>query len=131
MRRFIGAVSVAGVLAVAAFAGAATGQHQRRAAGGRPRYVDPMGWSLEYPPTMYLESSGAQLRISVAEVTVASFPPAKAVSSGSTPTSSWLRVDPPLDAQGVFPADGVAFRIVNMEGGPGPRLIFRFGSPTS
>ncbi len=111
---------VAGVLAAVALAAAAAGQ--QGSAAGQPRYVDPAGWSLEYPATMYLESSSAHLRITVSEVTVASFQPVKAVSSGSTPNGGWLRVAPPLDTQGVFPADGVAFRIVRQEGGPLPRL---------
>src|SRR5205823_34189 len=86
------------------------------------RYVDSAGWSLAYPGTMQLERSGARLRIDVAEVTVASFAPRKAVRSGSTPDGAWLRVDPPRDSHGRFPSTGVAFRMLRQEGGPGPDL---------
>jgi hypothetical protein len=69
---------------------------------------------------MYLEHSHASLRIDVAEVTVASFAMRTAVHSGSTANGGWLRVDPPRDRHGRFPADGVAFRILRREGGPAP-----------
>jgi hypothetical protein len=56
----------------------------------------------------------------VREVTVASFAPRAAVRTGSTRSSSWLRVDPPTDAAGRFGSDHVAFRMVSREGGPAP-----------
>jgi hypothetical protein len=119
----VAAVWVTGVLAAAALAGAAAGQHDRGIpAGGPQRYVDPNGWSFTYPRTMNIESSSAQLRISESEVTAASFPALEAVHSGSTANTSWLRLDPPHNAQGVFPAGGVAFRIITIEGGPAPRV---------
>src|SRR5205823_12324575 len=40
--------------------------------------------------------------------------------SGSTANGGWLHVDPPRDRHGRFPVDGVAFRILRREGGPGP-----------
>jgi hypothetical protein len=125
MGRRVALVSVAGALvAVVVAAAAVAAGHRCRGieADGPQRYVDPAGWSLAYPHTMYIESSSAQLRISVAEVTIASFPPIAAVSSGRTATGAWLRVDPPRNEQGVFPADGVAFRILSREGGPMPKV---------
>jgi hypothetical protein len=71
---------------------------------------------------MQLERSGAQDRISVQEVTIASFAPRTAVRTGPTSDGSFVRIDPPRDAQGRFPADGVAFRLLAMEGGPPPDL---------
>jgi len=85
-------------------------------------YTDPAGWSLDYPESMFLERSGARLRVSISEVTVASFLPRTAVTSGSSSDGAWWRIDPPRDAQGGFPADGVAFRVENLEGGPLPNL---------
>jgi hypothetical protein len=90
------------------------------AATGERRYVDRLGWLVVYPPTMQLERSQASLRIDVSEVTVANFAMRRAVRSGATANGAWLRVDPPRDRQGAFPADGVAFRIVRREGGPAP-----------
>jgi hypothetical protein len=90
------------------------------ASGREGRYVDPVGWSLSYPRAMHLERSHASMRIDVSEVTVASFAMRRAVHSGSTANGGWLRVDPPHDRHGRFPADGVAFRILRREGGPGP-----------
>jgi hypothetical protein len=84
------------------------------------RYVDPLTWSFTYPSTMHLERSHAFLRISVAEVTVASFRMRAAVHSRETSSGGSLRVDPPRDRTGAFPADGVAFRISHREGGPAP-----------
>lgn len=109
---------------VAALAGAATAavaaSASQRVIAAEPRYVDPLGWSVTYPRTMYLEHSQASLRIDVVEVTVASFPMRRAVHTGSTGDGGWLRVDSPRNLQGAFPPDGVAFRILRREGGPGP-----------
>jgi hypothetical protein len=55
-------------------------------------------------------------------LTVASFEPRTAVVSGRSGDTAFIRVDPPLDAQGAFPSDGVAFRILRREGGPAPNL---------
>jgi hypothetical protein len=95
-----------------------------RPGSAEQRYVDRMGWSLTYPSTMHLERSHSQnlLMFDVFEVTVASFPPRTAVRSGSSHDGGWLRVYPPADPHGVFPADGVAFRIVRSVGGPAPRV---------
>ncbi len=112
--------SIAVALAIAAAAGAAG--HARSSDAQVQRYRDPGGWSLTYPESMFLERSSARLRVTISEVTVASFAPQPAVVSGRTGETAWIRVDPPLDAQGTFPADGVAFRIVRREGGPLPIL---------
>src|SRR5205823_4501086 len=59
-------------------------------------------------------------RISVSEVTIATFVPRRAVRTRSTQSDGWLKVDPPVDARGRFGAGDVAFRMVSQEGGPGP-----------
>jgi hypothetical protein len=86
------------------------------------RYVDRFGWSFSFPGGMFLERSGARLRVEVFEATVASFPMRRAVRTGSTRDGAWLRTYPPRDRQWAFPAGGVAFRIVRAEGGPGPNV---------
>jgi hypothetical protein len=88
---------------------------------GPQRYTDPAGWSLSYPRTMYLErsSSGPGLA-SFSEVTIASFPQRRAVHSGRTRDGGFVRIDPPLNANGAFPNDGVAVRMVAIAGGPAP-----------
>ncbi len=107
--------------ALVASASSATGHAAPDATAGQDRrYEDPAGWSLEYPESMVLERSGARLRVTVSEVTVASFEPRTAVASGRSGDTAWIRVDRPLDAQGEFPSDGIAFRIVRREGGPLP-----------
>jgi len=114
------------VLLLLAVAGC--GARAERDAGGRTapatlqRYTDEAGWSLEYPSDLYLERSQGHLRISVWETTVASFRPQPAIRSGSTPTSGWLRVDPPHDADGRYPREAVAFRLLQRAGGPAPAL---------
>ena len=60
------------------------------------------------------------MRIFVSEMTIATFRQRQAVHRGSTPTSGSLRVDPPADKNGHFPADGVAFRMSVISGGPAP-----------
>jgi len=108
------------VLAIVAAAGAPS--HARPSDTQERRYRDPAGWSLAYPETMSLERSSARLRVTIAEVTVASFAPRPAVVSGRTGETAWIRVDPPLDAHSEFPSDAVAFRIVRRAGGPVPIL---------
>ena len=85
---------------------------------GAERYVDQRGWSIDVPHGMYLERSGAELKVSIDEVTVASFPPRKGVHSFRSGRTSGFDLRPPRDAGGRFPTDGVALRIVYAEGGP-------------
>jgi hypothetical protein len=89
-------------------------------AGGAAGYTDPAGWSVQVPAGMHVERSRAHLRISVSEVTIASFVPRTAVRTHSTESGGWLRVDPPADARRRFGSDDVAFRMVSQEGGPVP-----------
>ena len=113
--------SIAFALAIVTAVGA-PGQAARASEAQERHYRDPAGWSLTYPVSMFLERSGAQLRVTVSEVTVASFEPRTAVVSGRSGDTAWIRVGRPLDGQGAFPADGVAFRILRREGGPAPNL---------
>ena len=103
--------------------GAAPGHAVLESGTQERNYRDPAGWSLTYPENMFLERSEARLRASILEVTVASFEPRTAVTSGSSAAGAWWRIDPPRDERGgVFPADGVAFRLERLEGGPAPVL---------
>lgn len=116
-----GLASIVFALAIAT-AGGAPGQAAHSSESQERPYRDPAGWSLAYPESMFLERSEARLRASVFEVTVASFEPRTAVTSGSSSDGAWWRIGPPRDGQGVFPADGVAFRMERLEGGPAPVL---------
>lgn len=117
----LGLASIVVALAIVVIPTAA-GQAVRSGGSHERHYRDPAGWSLAYPRTMFLERSGARLRVTFSEVTVASFEPRRAVVSGRTGDTAWIRVDPPRDARGEFPSEGVAFRIVRREGGPAPIL---------
>jgi hypothetical protein len=52
------------------------------------------------------------------EVTVANFAQQTAVVTGPTRDGGFIRVRPPLDHAGRFPADGVAFRMLLVDGPP-------------
>lgn len=83
-------------------------------------YTDSAGWSFAYPATTQLERSGAAMLASFSEVTVANLKQRRAVHSGRTRDGGFIYVDPPLNESGKFPVDGVAFRMVLVEGGPAP-----------
>jgi hypothetical protein len=98
-------------------------QHARAAAPTLRRYVDPAGWSLRYPSTMYLERSTSGPGLATfTEITVASFAQRRAVQSGRTRDGGYVAVRPPLDPQARFPLDGVAFRMLRIDGGPAGNL---------
>jgi hypothetical protein len=89
---------------ISACGGDAAGR--RAASTDARRYADPAGWSLAYPGTMHLERSGSGPgRASFSEVTIASFPQRAAVHAGKDRHGGFVRVDPPLDPGGAFPAD--------------------------
>ncbi len=94
------------------------------AVGAAHRYVDPLGWSLRYPSRMYVERSQSPryIRLDRFDVTVASFQLRDPIRAGSTTRSGWMRIDPPRDPHGSFPANGIAFRVMRSEGGPGPNV---------
>jgi len=82
-------------------------------------YRDQAGWSLRFPDWMHLERSQIGSRVQIHEVTVASFAPSRAIRSGSNAQGgTWIKIDPPRPSSGSFPADGVAFRVYRLEGGP-------------
>jgi hypothetical protein len=56
------------------------------------------------------------------EITVASFAQQRAVRSGRTRDGGYVTVRPPLDPQDRFPRDGVAFRMLVIDGGPAGNL---------
>ncbi len=74
---------------------------------------------MSYPRSLDLERShSAGGLASFAEVTVANFPQQRAVHQGQTRDGFYVRVDAPLDPEGVFPANGVAFRVSAVDGPP-------------
>jgi hypothetical protein len=114
---------VAGLLvgAVLAGCGAAAVDVHPTAVTGSSRYVDPQGWSLRYPSPLSLEhSTSGPGMATFTEVTVANFAQRSAVVTGRTHDGGFVLVRPPLDRAGRFPADGVAFRMLLVDGGPPP-----------
>jgi hypothetical protein len=104
------------------------------------RYSDRAGWSVTYPRTMRLERSGrSAILVSESEVTIANFRQRTAVHLTHSGGGTQIVVDPPLERNGRFPADGVAFRMFSFEGGPPglgqvpdsrlPILLSRFKPP--
>lgn len=88
---------------------------------GTARYVDSQGWSLRYPGSLLLERSPSGPGMATfTEVTVANFVQRRAVLTGRTRDGGFIRIRPPLDRSGRFPANGVAFRMLMVAGGPGP-----------
>jgi hypothetical protein len=71
---------------------------------------------------MRLERSKIVSFVYIHEVTVANFQPRRPIRSSSNAHGSSIGVDPPKPAHGGFPADGVAFRVFQLEGGPAPTL---------
>ena len=110
----------AGVV-VAGCGAAAVAIHPAAAVTSASRYVDPGGWSLPYPGSMSLErsTSGPGL-VTFTEVTVANFAQLRAVVGGRTRDGFHIGVRAPLDRAGRFPSDGVAFRMLLVDGGPAP-----------
>lgn len=102
-------------------AGAPHGPGRRGTASGPRVYRDPGGSRLRYPAAMTLEhaDSGPGM-VTFIETTVANFRQVPAIHSGPTHDGSFIRTDVPLDPQGRFPSDGVAFRIASRDGGPAP-----------
>jgi hypothetical protein len=83
--------------------------------------VDPQGWTLRYPSSLSLErSTSGPGMATFTEVTMANFAQRRAVVTGKTHDGGFIRVRPPLDRAGRFPADGVAFRMLLVDGGPAP-----------
>ncbi len=85
------------------------------------RYTDPQGWSMLYPNSLSLEHSTSGPGIATfTEITVANFSQQQAVVTGRTRNGGFILVRPPLDQAGRFPADGVAFRMLLVDGPPMP-----------
>jgi hypothetical protein len=84
---------------------------------------------------MYLErSTSGPGRATFTEITVASFAQQRAVHSGRTRDGGYVAVHPPFSSQGRFPRDGVAFRMLVIDGGPQGNLTVadsRFPVPLS
>jgi hypothetical protein len=91
-------------------------------------YTDPAGWTLTYPGGMHLERSG--IRSFVSEVTIASFVPSLGVVSWHSGSSGGFRLFPPVDREGRFPSDAIAFRLLDENGlippSPSPHSGSRF-----
>ena len=86
------------------------------------RYTDRLGWSFRYPASMHLERSKLVSRLSIHEVTVANFEARRPIHTTSNAHGLSIGVEPPRPAHGSFPSDGIAFRVYQQEGGPGPYL---------
>jgi len=117
-------VAVTLALAFSALAGCAGANHSGSdgTESHAKTYRDGLGWSLRYPGGMHLERSKIVSFVSIHEVTVANFEARRPIRSTSNAHGSSIGVDPPRPAHGVFPSDGVAFRVFQLEGGPGPDL---------
>lgn len=124
-RRFSGRLRplMAGLIVAAVIAGcggtASDGGAHPAAAVRALRYTDPQGWSLRYPRPLTLErSTSGPGMATFTEITVANFTQQTAVVTGRTRDGGFIRVLPPLDHRGRFPADGVAFRMLLVDGPP-------------
>jgi hypothetical protein len=144
----VAALTVGVLVTVAIAVGAVVLLHGSKRAGRQvgavstERYTDSAGWSLSYPRAMQLErsSSGPGLA-TFSEVTIASFSEQRAVHTGRTRDGGYVGVRPPLDRDGTFPANGVAFRMLLVQGGLGPEIfvpdtrfplkLSSFGAPQS
>jgi len=74
---------------------------------------------MRYPSLLSLEhSTSGPGMATFTEITVANFAQQQAVVTGSTSDGGFIRVLPPLDRAGRFPADGVAFRMLLVDGPP-------------
>ena len=114
MRDAIGAelaVVFAALVTAACGGSGATSSH-----GGR--YTDADGWTVTYPAGFHVERSEAHGRLFISEVTFSTFESRKPIETGPTEDGFFMKVDPPLDDDGRFPADAVAFRISRRAGGP-------------
>ena len=120
------AVSIAALSLAVGVAVAESGQAARSTAAARAtlkRYTDPSGWWLSYPSWMRLEhSTSGPGKATFSEATIANFSQQTAVHSGPTNDGFYIGVRPPLDANGRFPANGVAFRMLLVEGGLAPMV---------
>ncbi len=122
IRRRARLAAAVGVIAVALIAWFASQQGTAAAtlAGTAGGYRDPAGWSLRYPGGMSIESStNGPGMVTFYEVTVANFRQMDAIRSGRTADGAYVQTDAPLDSAGRYPADGVAFRMESIDGGPG------------
>src|ERR1700734_2244934 len=113
-------LSIVGVLLIVLTAGcaggtaASSGVHQPGTDVRSLRYADPEDWSLRYPSSLVLEhSSGGGPGLFVAEVTVANFTQTCAIAPDIDFADS---ARPPLDPAGRFPSNGVAFRMLLVQG---------------
>ena len=90
-------------------------------ASGTTRRASVFGATAEVPAAWHVGRSEGMLRISIAEVTIASFEPRPAVKREVGENYGSLQLLEPADATGEFPPTGVAFRAVVRAGGPRPR----------
>jgi hypothetical protein len=118
----IGAVALLGIsaLGMATTAGGAkTVAHGSRHSPVRGRdsgwrgYRDTTGWRVRYPVTFHVEISEQELRLSIIEVTIASFRPQPGILVRTYRGGGNVRAVPPLSKAGRFPPDGVALRVVS------------------
>ena len=116
-----GAVALLGLSALVV-AGAAVGASRaahgsrrtpvRQREGGWRSYRDITGWRVRYPVAFHVEISEQELRLSIIEVTIATFTPRPGIIVRTYPGGGNVRAVPPLNQAGRFPPDGVALRVV-------------------
>ena len=117
-----GAVALLGLSALVV-AGAAVGASRaahgsrrtpvRQREGGWRSYRDITGWRVRYPVAFHVEISEQELRLSIIEVTIATFTPRPGIIVRTYPGGGNVRAVPPLNQAGRFPPDGVALRVVS------------------
>lgn len=116
---FVVLASVAGTSL--AFAGHRSAARVRAPRVLGARYVDLSGWSIDDPRGMQLERSEAGVRAKMSEVTFASFLASPGVELRLYTGGGSLKALPPVPASGgVFPTDGVAFRMFRFVGDIAP-----------
>jgi|tagenome__1003787_1003787.scaffolds.fasta_scaffold20888046_2 hypothetical protein len=103
--------AVLGIAVLVAFAGCDEGPRGRVVRGDT-------GWTLTVPQGFHVERSAGGFRGPATEVTVASFRSGAGIRAYETALESGFHDVPPLDSAGRFPLDGVAVRVVRLEGGP-------------
>lgn len=124
-RRSHQCLMVVALLVVAALTLTATGAGPATIASERARhhdglrsYRDVTGWGVRYPAGWQLEISEQQLRLSLAEVTVAAFGSRPGIVVRTWPGGGNVRAVPPLSHTDRFPPDAVAMRVVEDPAAP-------------
>jgi hypothetical protein len=120
MRRRRARIAVAVFLIAGSAVGTTYALRSHPGGGGTPpsipsasHYQSSLGWSIRFPRGMRVEHSAAGgMSFAVSEATVANFPLQHGVRRHKTPNSLTIRSVPPRTLHGVFPAHGIAVRVL-------------------